>query len=288
MSIETDRAPKAVIARLHNLLPNLNESEQAVAREVLANPERVVQESIQALAQQVGVSTSSVLRFCQRLELGGFSDFKLALARELGRAATRIPESVRTADTPLDVLHKIFELNQQALRQTLQLLDREAFLRAVEALNGAGRIELYSSGQGSPLATSFYYRLLTAGLPAVAVGIDMMRVSAAQLGTQDVAMVISHKGRTKATLEVARYAKDAGATVIGLTSFLHSPLGELADISLVTATTESSLGKEALASHIAQLSVLDALYVALILKRFDTATMRLEQANEIVARARVP
>lgn len=288
MSIKTDSALKAVIARLHNLLPSLNESEQAVAREVLANPEQVVQESIQVLAQRVGVSTSSVLRFCQRLDLSGFSDFKLALARELGRADTRIPEDVSTADTPLDVLHKVFELNQQALRHTLQLLDKTALLRAVDALDAAGRIEVYSAGLGSPLATSFYYRLLTAGLPAISVSIDMMQVSAAQLDSQAVALVISHKGRTKATLEAAQYAKDAGATVIALTSFLHSPLNDLADISLVTATTESALGKEALASHIAQLSILDTLYVALTLKRLDTAKIRLEQTNVIVERARVP
>jgi len=277
-----------VIARIHNLLPNLNESEQAVAREVLANPEQVVRESIQALAQRVGVSTSSVLRFSQRLELSGFSDLKLALARELGRAATRIPENVSTADTPTEVLNKVFELNQQALQQTLQLLDKTAFLRAVDALDAARRTEVYSSGLGLPLATSFYYRLLTIGLPAAAVGLDMMRVSASQLSTDDVAVVISHKGRTKATLEAAQYAKEEGATVVALTSFLHSPLGDVADISLVTATTESALGKEALASRIAQLSVLDALYIALTLRRFDTAMLKLERTSEIVERARVP
>jgi DNA-binding MurR/RpiR family transcriptional regulator len=62
-----------------------------------------------------------------------------------------------------------------------------------------------------------------------------------------------------------RAASAAGATVISLTSFTHSPLTEMADHTLVAGSCETTHRIEAMTSRIVHLTVLDALFVLLVL-----------------------
>ncbi|MEZ4632563.1 MAG: SIS domain-containing protein [Deinococcales bacterium] len=144
-------------------------------------------------------------------------------------------------------------------------------------------MEVYGIGSSAPIAMDAYYRFLRIGLKiSLLLDPHMQVVSAAQLQKGDVALAISHTGRSHETLSAAQKAKAAGATVISLSSFMQSPLALLADISLVTATAENAFRVEAMASRIAHLSVIDSLYVALAIRRFDEASGWLEQSSSLI------
>jgi DNA-binding MurR/RpiR family transcriptional regulator len=107
-------------------------------------------------------------------------------------------------------------------------------------------------------------------------------VSAAQLPSQAVAFAISHTGRTVESLNALQMAKGRGATCILLTSYVQTPLGRIADIELMAGARETAFRAEALAIRIAHLSIIDALYVAVAMRRFDSSVFALERANAIV------
>jgi len=195
---------------------------------------------------------------------------------------------VRADDTPMQIARKVLRADMQAIAHTLELLDEAALNKAVRVLHAARRIEIYGVGSSAPIAADAYYRFLRIGLRvAVVTDSHMQAVSAALLEPGDVALVISHTGRTKETLETARKAREGGATVIALTSFLRAPIREVANIVLVTATAETAFRVEAMASRIAHLSVIDVLYVSLATRSLETALANLERTNAIIEERRV-
>jgi RpiR family carbohydrate utilization transcriptional regulator len=115
----------------------------------------------------------------------------------------------------------------------------------------------------------------------------MQSVAAAVLKPGDVALIVSHTGRTQEVLTAARKAKEAGAKVIALTSFFRSPLLQVADVELVTAVRETTSRVEAMASRTAHLAVVDALYVALTMLRKEGSLDALARTQESIDSQRV-
>ncbi len=278
----------AVSARIRSVQSSLSRSEGAVATFVLAESATALGMGIKAMARRTRVSTATVLRFCRTLGFAGYADFKIALAVEAGRSPAVLSEDVRSEDTPMQIARKVLQADMQAIAHTLELLDETALNKAVGALRAARRIEIYGVGSSAPVAVDAYYRLLRIGFRvAVVTDSHMQAVSAALLQPGDVAFVISHTGRTRETLEAARNAREQGATVIALTSFLRAPIRAVANILLVTATAETAFRVEAMASRIAHLSLVDTLYVALATRSLEGALATLARTTAIIERRRV-
>jgi DNA-binding MurR/RpiR family transcriptional regulator len=88
-------------------------------------------------------------------------------------------------------------------------------------------------------------------------------------------------------LSAAQNARGAGATVVALTSFQRSPITTVAHVVLVTASAETAFRVEAMASRIAHLSVVDALYVALATRRLEGALEALDRTGAIIEEKRL-
>lgn len=279
----------AVLAALRGLLPSLTDAEAAVARTILRDPVTNAKVSIGQLASAAKVSTASVVRTARALGFEGFRDFRTALIADASRARNHIVSDVEPGDSAIDIARKVFMADIDAIASTLELLDEDAFELAVTLLAGAERIEVYGIGSSAPVAVDAYYRLLRLGLRvAVITDSHMQAVSASLLGEADVALVFSHTGRTCETLTTTRIAREAGAKVVAVTSFLDSPLADLVDALLVVATAESAYRVEAMASRIAHLSIVDALYVALANRMTGGATDVLERSSQIIEEKRMP
>ncbi|MEX2542371.1 MAG: MurR/RpiR family transcriptional regulator [Trueperaceae bacterium] len=280
----------AVLARIRGLESSLTKSESAVARLILDDSDEVVGLSVEALAERAGVSTATVMRLCQSLGYSGFREFKIALAYEQGGASPpELEIEMRAGDRPSELMRKVVLSEIQALRETLELIEESELDAAVNVLAGAGRIDVYGMGSSTPVVVDAYYRFLRIGLQvATPPDSHMQSVAAALLRPGDVALIVSHTGRTVEVLTAAQKAKEAGATVIALTSFLRSPLLRLADIGLVTAVRETTSRVEAMAARTAHLAVVDALYVALTMWRNDNSKDSLARTQASIDAQRVP
>src|SRR5262245_15496894 len=95
--------------------------------------------------------------------------------------------------------------------------------------------------------------------------------AAALLKAGDVALGVSHSGQTRETIELVAEAGSHGATTVALTSFPRSPLAEVADIVLLTATQATTFRPDALSARHPQLVVLDLLYIAVAQRTHERA-----------------
>ena len=90
---------------------------------------------------------------------------------------------------------------------------------------------------------------------------------------------ISHTGATRETVACCTAAREAGATCVAITSFDRSPLTAVVEHVLVAGGRETELRIEAMASRIAHLCVLDAIFVALSLRDRERATSALDRSG---------
>jgi DNA-binding MurR/RpiR family transcriptional regulator len=275
----------AAVPAIRALLPSLQPSEARVAAVVLADPERVISMSVTELAAEAQSSASTVVRCCQSLGFSGFHDLKLALARDSGMAGPMSPSQLKAGDAPKTILEKLLLLDAEALKQAHTTVAADALSAAVAACARARTILFAGVGTSNNLAQDISFRFRTIGLHSEAPDdIHVQLVSARFLSPGDVCLVISHSGGTKASCAIAAAARQAGATVIAVTSYTRSPLTELADISIVAGSRETaSFRFEVMASRIVHLCVLDALFVALALRRQSKATEAWRTAQDLLA-----
>jgi len=262
-----------LMARLRAELPALSPKEQAVARTLLENPGTMVRASIREVARTAGVSTSAVTRLSRKLGFKDFRELKVALALEVGSLSSLPPSlDVRPQDGPELVLQKVFRAEIQALEEALLGLDGKAFAQAVDLLLKARRIGIFAVGSSVPVALDAYYRFLRIGLPVfMSPETHMQAVAASLMGPEEVGFFVSHTGRSRELLDSVQEAHRAGARILALTSFAQSPLVERATVALVAPVREATFRVEAMATRVVHLAVVDALYVALALRKPEAA-----------------
>src|SRR3954451_4590476 len=114
-----------------------------------------------------------------------------------------------------------------------------------------------------------------------------MLTSAAVLEPSDVAIGISHTGSTVETIDALSVARRRGATTVALTNFPRSPIAEAADLVLTTAARETTFRSGATASRLAQLTVIDCVFVGVAQRTYEPTRGHLEATREAVRVRRV-
>jgi DNA-binding MurR/RpiR family transcriptional regulator len=276
--------PNGVIPRLENSRRHLAPIAQRIVDFIIAHPQEVIGMSVTDLAARLDVSVGSIVRVCQQIDLAGFQELKLGLARELVAPAKFIHEDVTEQDDAAAVLEKVIQSDIRALVDTLKVIDPAALQRAAALIVAAERVECYGIGSSAPIAVDIYYRLLRIGINCVAV-VDshIQAVSAALTHSRVVVVTISHSGSTRETVDAMRLAKQAGASTICITNYGKSPIQEYTDVVLYTAATETLFRTEAMTSRIAQLSVADALLVCVALARFNESLRTINRTAEVLS-----
>ncbi|MCR3747380.1 transcriptional regulator, RpiR family [Lentzea californiensis] len=274
--------------KIRSLLPGLARAEQRVAKVVLENPGTVAHRSITEVAEQAGTSETTVTRFCKAIGVGGYPELRIALAADTARSQARANHDmggdIGPGDDLKQVVGKVAFADARAVEETAEQLDVESLEKVVQAVAGARRVDVYGFGASAFVAFDMQQKLHRIGLTCFAWNdTHIALTSAAVLTPADVAVGISHTGSTAETVEALRVARETGATTVALTNFPRSPITEIADHVLTTAARETTFRSGAMASRIAQLTVIDCLFIGVAQHHVDTAKTALEATYEAVS-----
>lgn len=270
-------------ARLRRMFDSLRPAEKKVASYVLDNGGQVIYQSITELASATGTSDATIIRLANTLGYSGYQELKIALARELVSPDKNIHDDIEPGDALPVAVRKAFRANVQAVSDTLDVLDLDSLKDAVDAVIAAKQVYLYGVGTSALAAQDAYYKLLRVGIHAnFYADMHMQAMSTALIGSDDVVIGFSHSGSTKDVVDIIDLAKARGARVICITNRVRSPLAKLADIMLRTASEETPFGSGGMPSMMAQLSVVDALFVGVSLAIYDQAIEFIERTGETV------
>ncbi len=275
-----------LVTQIRATLPNFRASEKKVARAVLKNPETVIYNSITNLAEDSGVSEPTVTRFCRKLGLSGFMELKLCIARDLPSGSYLHENVSETDDLPV-ILEKLFNSCIEALKESLKQIDAETLQKAVVAIRNAGRIDFYGQGGSAIVAHDAFHKFFRLGIPcAVHDDPHMQVMSAACLNKNDVVIAISHTGSTRDIIESAKIARKAGATVIGITGGLKSPLSKVSDITISVNSKEAALLLAPMTSRLVQLAIIDVLFVTVAMGSMDDFHQQLQKVKKALINKR--
>jgi DNA-binding MurR/RpiR family transcriptional regulator len=280
-----------VLSRIRVIQDSLHPAERRVADIVTTQPERVVHLPIAELAALAKVSEGTVVRFCQSAGCRGYQSLKLALAGDLAQPTLALHSDISAEDAgdPMAVARKVFAGDIQALQDTLRLLDPRQFSLAVQAIERASSVAFFAVGSSLAVAADAAGRFLRYGLTVQFFeDAHTQLVVASLLEPSALAIAVSHSGASREPVECLALARARHAATIAVTARHPSPLTAHADIVLLTMSKETRYREDAMASRIAQLSLLDSLSVNVAIRRPDTAVNALRDTSEALAAHRVP
>jgi DNA-binding MurR/RpiR family transcriptional regulator len=288
----TEHLESSPLVRIRSLLPGLARAEQRVAKVVLDNPSTVARRSITEVADAAGTSETTVTRFCKAIGVGGYPELRIALAADTARTEMRTDRDLGGEIAPDDdlatVVGKVTFADARAVEETSAQVDVETLAKVVNAIASAGRVDVYGVGASAFVAADLQSKLHRIGRVSFAWSdTHIMLTSAAVLGPGDVAFAISHTGATTDTVEALRVAREHGATTVALTNFPTSPVTDVADLVLTTAARETTFRSGAMSSRIAQLTVIDCLFIGVAQRHLADTMKALDETRDAVGAHRL-
>lgn len=276
------------IGKIRSYYARLSEKEKKIADYILENPERIIHNTINEVAEDLHVADATVFRFCKRIGFKGYQAMKIALASEIIEPIQQIHEEISEHDDVKMITEKVFHSNIRTLENTLQILNGASIQKAVDILSRANRVEFYGTGGSAVIAMDAFHKFVRTGIKAFTfIDSHFQLMSASQLSDKDVAVIISHSGTNKDTINILKTAKANGTKTISITGYPKSPIAQNADVSLITSSEETEYRSEALSSRIAQLSLIDALYVNMMIINKETANKTLDKIRNAISDTRI-
>lgn len=254
---------RAVGAQIRMRLPSLTPLEGKVATDILARKDIDEATPLRSVAEGSGVSEAMVVKVAKKLGFAGFREFRQGLVNYYNSDSAALHSEIGPKDTAGQIVQKVFRTAMQALEETFAILDLEAFERAADFLHRARQRDFYGLGGSAQIARDVSHKFLRIGVrSSVFDDAHMMVMSAALLGHDDVAIAFSHSGSTTAVIEAVELARRNGARTIAVTNYADSPLARIVDVVLCSTAQNNPLLGENATARIAQLNLLDALFVA--------------------------
>jgi RpiR family carbohydrate utilization transcriptional regulator len=160
--------------------------------------------------------------------------------------------------------------------------------RAVDLLIQARQIHFFGLGASAPVALDAQHKFFRFNLAVTAhADVLMQRMIASVAHTGELFVIISYTGRTRELVEVARIARENGASVLGLTAE-GSPLAKASTLSLNIPLPEDTDIYMPMTSRIIQLTVLDVLATGMTLRRGVDFQPHLRKIKESLNASRYP
>lgn len=275
--------PRAVGAQIRMKLPGLTPLEAKVAADILALKDIDENVPLRDVATGSGVSEAMVVKVAKKLGFAGFREFRQGLVDYYRSDTAALHAEIEVTDTSGEIVQKVFRTAMQALEETFAILDLQAFDRAADYLHRAKQRDFYGLGGSAQIARDVSHKFLRIGIrSSVFDDAHMMVMSAALLGPDDVAIAFSHSGSTSAVIDAIELARRSGARTIAVTNYPDSPVAQLVDVVLCSTAQNNPLLGENATARIAQLNLLDALFVAVAQRDRKTADLNLARTMRAV------
>lgn len=278
-----------VTVRIRGLLPGLQPAQRRVGEYIVNSPSKIAGMTISVLARETGVSEATVIRLCREIGVGGYPALRLALAEEVGGRSKADAQfegdtDISPEDDLQSAVEKIAYVDQRSVTDTAKALSMEDLALVIAAMQKADCINIFGVGASGLVALDLQQKLQRIAMVAFAHSdAHQGLVSAALASPAVTTILISHSGETEDVLAVMREAARGGGTTVAITDSPRSSLAQMADHVLATSAMESTFRAASTGSRLAQLTVVDCLFVGLAQQTFDSSIRALTLTREAVA-----
>lgn len=269
-------------SRINECYGSLSKGQKILATYITDNYDKAVFLTAAKMGQVVGVSESTVVRFATHLGYKGYPEFQKALEEMVRNKLNSIQRMEVTYGriSQSHILETVLQSDQEKIKDTLEHIDEHAFELAVDTIIKAKHIYIVGIRSCAPLAAfmAFYFNLLFENVTLLQTNNSselfeqMVRIS-----KDDVIIGISFPRYSMRTLKAMEFANNRNAKVITLTDSVHSPMNLYSSCNLIARSDMASI----VDSLVAPLSVINALIVALCMKKQGEVAKTLETLEDI-------
>lgn len=271
-----------ILSLLQDNEPTFSKGQKRIARYIKESYDKAAFMTANRLGKTVGVSESTVVRFAVDLGFDGYPGMQKAMQEMVLNRLTSV-QRIEVANDRIgdqDILSMVIQSDIEKLRHTGELVSRNEFHAAVQAVLGAKRVFILGVRSAAPLASflGYYLNYMFNNVHIVtASGTSEMFEKIVGMKADDVVIAFSFPRYSSSTVKAAQYCRSTGAEVIAITDNCESPLGQCATHVLCAKSDMVSL----VDSLVAPLSVVNALIVAIASKREKELHRTFEELEHI-------
>ena len=271
-----------VLVRIEEKYASMSKSHKATAGFIKEHYDQAVFMTAAKLGEELSISESTVVRFASGLGYEGYPEFQKALADWVKNKLSNVQKmDVKYANhSQSEILTSVLEADIEKLQDTIGNLDADAFETAVNVILGAENVYIIGLRSCAPLAEflQFYLNMIRGNVTLLnSTSVSETFEQMIRISDKDVMIGISFPRYSMRTLKAMEFANDRNAKVISLTDSIHSPMCLYSSCNLLARSDMVSI----VDSLVAPLSVINALVVALCLKKPQDVKTNLENLESV-------
>jgi len=277
-----------LIKRINESYARFSKGQKLLANYIIEHYDKAVFLTAAKLGAIVGVSESTVVRFANELGYDGYPKLQRALEELVKNKLTSIQRMEVTSDRidKTHVLKSVLQSDAEKIKHTLEEIKPEVFDQAIDMILQAKTIYILGVRSSAALASfmGFYFNLVFENVKLIHTNsVSEMFEQIYRISKDDVVIGISFPRYSKRTLKAMEFARSRDANVIVITDSPLSPMIQFSNCSLIARSDMASF----VDSLVAPLSVINALIVALCIKKKDNVLDTLENLETIWAEYQV-
>ncbi len=270
-----------VRTRINDRYARMSKSHKRIAAYIMEHYDQAVFMTAAELGENLGISESTVVRFASGLDYEGYPEFQKALEEWVkGKLNTLQRINAKYGgSTQSEILSAVLSADVEKIQDTMEILDPAAFETAVEIILEAKNLYIVGIRSCEPLADflSFYLNMVRKNVWLIrTTNVTELFEQMIRIDAADAVIGISFPRYSMRTLKAMEFANDRNAKVITITDSVHSPMCLYSSCNLFARSDMVSI----VDSLVAPLSVINALVVALCLKRPNEVREGLEMLEE--------
>ncbi|MGM0924110.1 MAG: MurR/RpiR family transcriptional regulator [Bacillota bacterium] len=215
------------------MIASLNELETSLYNYICKNEDKVAYMRIRELADETHVSTSTILRFCKKLNCEGFSEFKTKIKLHL-------EETKKT--TIKNIEHSVMEFFERISQGSIE----ENIKKAAHLVAESNNVLFIGTGSSGIMAEYGARYFSSVGKFSMYINDPYFPIHA-KLLSDSVALALSVSGETPAIITHINQLKGQGIKIISITNSKYSTISKISDINIAYYVTEerfeTSFGK---------------------------------------------
>ena len=271
-----------IISKINDRYARMSKSHKAIAAYITDYYDQAVFMTAAKLGETVGVSESTVVRFASGIGYDGYPEFQEALENWVKDKLNSVQKiGVKYGrSTQSEILSSVLKADIEKIQDTIDHLDGISFEMAVDTILEAETVYVVGIRSCEPLADflHFYLNMIRGNVVLLkTTSVSEMFEQMIRISEKDAIIGISFPRYSMRTLKAMEFANDRNAKVIAITDSVHSPMNLYSSCNLFARSDMVSI----VDSLVAPLSLINALVVALCLKRPEDVKTNLEQLEQV-------
>lgn len=258
-------------------MDSLPKAEKKIAQAIIDAPEDTIYLSAKQLGEKAGASAPTVVRFCRRLEVDGFTQLKLMISSELSKIKDMGYSDISADENFYEIKEKLLGNAHQSLVDTSSLIKEEEVNSTIQLIENADVIYVYGVGSSYLVAENFAQKWRRIGKMCIVEKDAHNMITIITSNSKKALFVgISNSGETKEVVKLMQLAHKIGCPTLSITQFGKNSVSDYADVSLRHVRANEQLYRSAATASLhVQFYIVDILFHSYASKHYEEALNRI-------------